>query len=440
MESTIGRWNATVADAGAFLLRTILQPLELLLRAPAWLFLAALLAMLLRAPDLAQCWVDRIVFVMLIALVLLRAVLLRQSLRRATPIVWAMASLAALAAIDLLRTPYDVQLWSVAAAKFFVPYMVFYLAGLVFDSEESLRLLEAFTLLVFAYLVFTSIAYMVRLDFLVFPQFILDPTLGTHVERARGPFLQAEANGAAMNVLGLLALDSYRRSRLRGMGATVLLLAYPAAIVLTKTRAVWLAFAVSTALLAYATRSVRVRRICIGWLAAGTLGLLALTAVSAGSEDSIRRRLANEDTVQFRLSAYRAGWTMFVEHPLLGWGASRMQTELASRIDRFHGDGFVVHNTYFEIVLEHGLAGFLLYGLIWRGLLRLHRGAHRNQESGLLTSLQGPLWLLLLTVYLVSATFVVMNYQFLNALIFVLAGILARQNQNLQMGGGTLAG
>lgn len=440
MESTIGRWNAGAANAGAFVLRTVLQPLELLLRAPAWLFLAALLAMLLRAPDLAQCWVDRIVFVMLIALVLLRAVLLRQSLRPAAPIVWAMASLAALAAIDLLRTPYDVQLWSVAAAKFFVPYTVFYLAGLVFDSEEALRLLEAFTLLVFAYLVFTSIVYMMRLDFLVFPQFILDPTLGIHLERARGPFLQAEANGAAMNVLGLLALDSYRRGRLRGMAATVLLLAYPVAIVLTKTRAVWLAFTVSTALLAYATSSARVRRLCIGWLAAGALGLLALTAVSTGSDDSIRRRLADEDTVQFRLSAYRAGWTMFTEHPVLGWGASQMQTELASRIDRFHGDGFVVHNTYFEVLLEYGSAGFLLYGLIWRSFLRSHRRVRLTEESSLLASLQGPLWLLLLTVYLVSATFVVMNYQFLNAFIFMLGGILAKQNQKLQAGERALAG
>lgn len=440
MESTIERWSATTADAGAFLLRTTLHPVELLLRTPSWLFLATLLVMLLRTPDLTQCWADRIAFGTLILVVLLRAMLLRQSLRPASSVVWAMAALGLLAATDLLRTPYDAQLWSVAAAKFFVPYSVFYLAGLVFDSEESVRLLEVFTLLVLAYLVFTSIAYTMGLDFLVFPRFILDPNLGTHLERARGPFLQAQANGTAMSLLGLLVLDSYGRGRLRGVSAAALLLTYPIAILLTKTRAVWLAFAVSTALLAYSTTSARVRRVCIGWLAAGVLVLFALAAVSVDSEESLGARLSNGDTVQFRVSAYQAGWTMFVDHPLLGWGASQMQSELANRMDGFRGDVFVVHNTYFEIVLEHGVAGALLYGLIWWRLLRLHRRKSKAQEDTLLASLRGPLWPLLLTVYLVSASFVVMNYQFVNALIFTLAGILAAQNQNLHKEDQALAG
>lgn len=414
------------------MLRLTLQPLALLLRAPSWLFLATLLAMLLRPPDLTWCWADRTAFVALTLVVLLRAALLRQPLRPAAPVAWAMAALALLAGIDLLRSGYEAELWSVAAAKFFVPYSLFYLAGFVFDSEQSVRWLEVFALLLLAYLEFTSIASMMSLESLVFPGFILDPNLGTHLERARGPFLQAQANGTAMNLLGLLALDSYRRRTLRGVVAIVLLFAYPVAILLTKTRAVWMAFAISTALLAYTTTSARVRRVCIGWLAAGVLAILALVAVSASPEDSMRTRLKDSETVQFRLAAYQAGWTMFVERPVFGWGASEMQTELASRIDGFHGDKFVVHNTYFETVLEHGLTGFVLYGLIWWSLLRLHRRPALTQPCGLLASLRGPLWPLLLTVYLVSGIFVVMNYQFVNALIFTLAGILAAQSQSLQ--------
>jgi O-antigen ligase len=432
MESALERWSATTADAGAFLLRTSFRPVELVLRAPSWLFVGTLLVMLLRAPDLTQCWADRIAFGMLMLVVLLRAVLLRQSLRPAAPVAWAMAALGVLAVIDLLGTPYDVQLWSVAAAKFFVPFALFYLAGLVFDSEESMRLLESLILLVFTYLVFTSIAYVTGLHSLVFPRFILDPNLGTHLERARGPFLQAQANGTAMTLLGLLALDCYRRGRLRGLGAAALLVAYPIALLLTKTRAVWLAFAISSALLAYLTTSARVRRTCIAWLAAAALGLLVLAARPVDSEDSVGNRLNNGSTVQFRLSAYEAGWTMFVERPLLGWGARQMQTELARRIDGFHGDVFVVHNTYFEIVLEHGLAGFLLYGWIWWRLFSLRREGRQPGGNSLLAALRGPLWTLLLAVYLVSATFVVMNYQFVNALIFALAGILAAQNGTRQ--------
>lgn len=432
MESTIERWSATTADAGTWLLRTTFRPVELLLRAPGRLFVGTLLVMLLRAPDLTRCWADRIAFGILMLVVLLRAVLRRQSLRPAAPVAWAMAALGLLTAIDLRGSVYDVQLWSVAAAKYFVPFALFYLAGLVFDSEESVELLESFMVLALAYLVFTSIAYVAGLDFLVFPRFILDPNLGTHVERARGPFLQAQANGTTMTLLGLLALDFYRRGRLHGLGAAALLVAFPIAILLTKTRAVWLAFAISTVMMACITSSVRVRRVCIAWLVAVVLGLFAIATVAENSEESIGSRLNNPYTVQFRLSAYQAGWTMVVERPLLGWGARQTQTELASRIDGFHSDVFVVHNTYFEIVLEHGLVGFLLYALIWWRLWSLRREARPIGGDGLLASLRGALWPLLLAVYLISASFVVMNYQFVNALIFTLAGILAAQNVSLR--------
>ena len=52
---------------------------------------------------------------------------------------------------------------------------------------------------------------------LILPPFILDENLGIHADRARGPFLQAVANGVTLNLLGLVALDSYRRRRLRGV-------------------------------------------------------------------------------------------------------------------------------------------------------------------------------------------------------------------------------
>jgi O-antigen ligase len=345
-----------------------------------------------------------------------------------------MGALTLLVLADLLTAPFDVQLWSVAAAKYVVPYTMFYLAGLVFDSEAALRSLEWFAVVVFAYLAITSIAYITGLTALVFPQFILDPALGTHVERARGPFLQAQANGTAINLLGLLTLDFYRRGRVRGIGAAVLLFAYPVAILATKTRAVWLAFGVSTALLARWTGSARIRRVCLGLLLAGALGLAALAVRSLGDEGSMRERLTNVDTVDFRFAAYQAGWTMFREHPFAGWGASRVETELADRIDGFHGDVFVVHNTYLEILLEHGLVGFALYTSIVLGLLRLSAakktlGDPDHRDQGLLDSLRGPLWPLLLAVYFVSASLVVMNYQFVNALVFTLAGILAADNR-----------
>ena len=103
---------------------------------------------------------------------------------------------------------------------------------------------------------------------------------------------------------------------------------------------------------------------------------------------------------------------MFLECPLTGWGASQVETELAHRIEGFRGDVFVVHNTYLEILLEYGLVGFALSASIWWMLLRVHKSDDQlNCRESLLTSLHGPLWPLLLTVYLLNGCFVIMNYQ-----------------------------
>ena len=41
--------------------------------------------------------------------------------------------------------------------------------------------------------IFTAVAFLLDARSLIFPRFILDESLGIHVDRARGPFLQAVA-------------------------------------------------------------------------------------------------------------------------------------------------------------------------------------------------------------------------------------------------------
>ncbi|HLB86577.1 MAG TPA: hypothetical protein VJK29_02890 [Terriglobales bacterium] len=43
------------------------------------------------------------------------------------------------------------------------------------------------------------------------------------------------------------------------------------------------------------------------------------------------------------------------------------------------------------------------------------------------------LWPVLVAVYLLNASFVVMNYQFVNGLLFTLAGMLAAQNRRADL-------
>src|SRR5208282_1266328 len=176
-----------------------------------------------------------------------------------------------------------------------------------------LRKFEMFALIVLAYLSFIAICFMAGAKDLVFPRFILDEGLGIHADRARGPFLQAVANGVALNLLGLIALDSFRRKRLRGWAAAAVLIALPLAILATKTRAVWLSFAGTILVLLLFSPSRRLRRTCLMLVLAAAATLLMLVAFSDEHGDAFSDRLEERSPVDFRMAMYGAGRDMFLE-------------------------------------------------------------------------------------------------------------------------------
>lgn len=404
---------------------TVFAPLLALVVCPVPVFLIALTFMLFRPPEIEFYSVDRIAFAVLVGGVLLRTVVRRQQLA-VYGITLPMCGLSVMAAVSAMLHPFEAKIWSVTAAKFIVPFVLFHLAGLIFEDKGDLRWLERFSLAVLAYLVFTALAFWVGAHQLVFPRFILDQNLGIHTERARGPFLQAVANGVTLNLLGLLAIDRYRAGRMSRGWAILLLSSLPLAILATKTRGVWLSFAISAGWLVFGGGESRRAR-GLRWLLV-VLGGGVLVAMLNGMPDGLEERLQDSSPVEFRMAAYRAGWSMFLERPLSGWGASQLQSELAQRIDGFQGESFAVHNTYLEILLEHGVFGFALYLWVVIELMRLGRIRGATHAHGFTASLQS-LWPLLVGVYLVNATFVVMNYQFVNGLFFAFAGILAAQQK-----------
>src|SRR3984885_3965032 len=243
---------------------TLMRPLHALMAAPSLLFLAALAAMLLRHPDVSFYEIDRVAFGLLVIGVAARAVILRQRLFALERASWPMMALTAVAVLSVAGQPFDQESWCLLAAKFIVPFTLFHLAALVFTDEASMRRFEVFSLIVLAYLSFTAIAFLVGAKELIFPHFILDESLGHQADRARGPLLQAVANGVSLNLLGLLALHAWRRGTLRGLKAWLLLGSLPFAILATMTRAVWLSFAGTLFVLTLRSPSRMLRRVCLG--------------------------------------------------------------------------------------------------------------------------------------------------------------------------------
>jgi O-antigen ligase len=407
------------------------RPLHALLAWPSLLLMAALTAMLFRPPALKFYDLDRFAFVLLAFGVLLRALLLRQSLRVVGRVTWPMLGLLLLAFGGVLSRPYQAETWSVLAAKWLVPFAMFHMAGLIFEDEISLRQFETFSLIVLAYLSVIAVFFLADVRSLIYPSFILDKGLGIHADRARGPFLQAVANGVTLNLLGLIALDSYRRQRLKGALALLFLIALPLAILATKTRAVWISFAASTVTLIFASPNSRIRRACLCLVLAGALGLVCALTFENVSR-SLSARLEARSPVEFRMAVYRAGWEMFRAKPILGWGAGQLQPDLERRISDFHQEEFYFHNTFLEIAVKYGVVGLALYFWMVVDLLRLGQVRQTSTlplEGTFLDSQFRSLWPVLIAVYLLNSCFVVMNYQFVNGLLFTLAGILAAQNR-----------
>ena len=423
----IGRPSAT-ADYRVALITTQLRLIHGFVSVPVLVYLAALTAMLFRPPDLKSFPVDRVAFFALLACVGFRLCLRHERLRT-YPATWPLLGLLLLGVSGALRQPYDPQTWSLLAAKWIVPFAMFHVAGVVFSDAKSLHKLEIFSLIAFFYLTAIAVFYLAGAKSLIFPRFILDEGIGIHADRARGPFLQAVANGVCLNLLGLIAFDSFRRRRLRGLFAVILFFAAPLALLATRTRAVWLSAAVSVGFLTLFGFDRRVRRAAMA-LCGVAMVAMCTAVVYRSHSDSLSERLEERSPVDFRVVMYRTGWQMFTEKPLTGWsGGRKLQAEIGSRVWDFHPDYYVFHNTYLELGVEHGLIGLGLYTWLMFRLLQLRRPIAPTQgEPHFIDAAFRKLWPLLLGVYLLNASAVVMNYQFVNGFLFTIAGILSAQN------------
>jgi O-antigen ligase len=403
------------------------KPLHAAIASPALIFLVALSTMLFRPPDLKTFPVDRIAFLALISVFALRLCLRRERLQTYAA-TWPMLALMLFALSGVQGEANAPQAWSLVAAKWIVPFTLFHIAGSVFHDQASFRKLESFSLLALFYLALISVFFLFDAKSLIFPRFILDEGIGIHADRARGPLLQAVANGVCLSILGLIALDLFRRKAIRGILPALLFLLVPLALLATKTRAVWLAAAFAVCYLALFGTHRRVRRPALALCVIATVAFCGAWVYDADT-GAVNDRVLDRSPVEFRLEMYQAGWQMFTEKPLTGWGSEAdIQPEIAKRISDFHPELYLFHNTYLELAVERGMLGVGLYTWLIVCLFRLAKRPKFSDGTHFLDGQFRRLWPVILVVYLVNASAVVMNYQFVNGFMFTLAGILAAQN------------
>ncbi|MGA8539383.1 MAG: O-antigen ligase family protein [Terriglobales bacterium] len=402
----------------------LLRPLHLALAFPSILYVAAMAVFLFRPPDLFSYYADRIGFGILVFFVALRTMALRDRLPFFAGLSLPMLALVALAILRALREPYDAQNWSIIASKYVVPFALFHISTLIFRGASQRTHFEVFVICALAYLVFIAVAFLVDARSVIFPRFILDESLGFHPDRARGPFLQAVANGVALNILGIVVIAFSQKHK---TAARFLWLVLPLAVLATMTRAVWIAFAFSTLVLGWRLVERRVLVACVVLTVAGLMVGLAIGLSNHSLKSALWDRTVERGPVAARLAVYEAGWSMFTERPFTGWAPASMYAELGRRMQGYHLRAFYVHNTYLALLVEFGVPGLALYGILFFNLFRLSWHSPPG-ESGRVARLR-KVWPVLLSVFLFNAFFVDMAYQFVIGLVFTVAGVLCASEE-----------
>ena len=413
--ATIAIKQRKTAEFSADVAAALIRPLHALTAAPGLVFAGTLVLMLFRPPDVGFFPFDRLAFFLLVFVIWVRTGIVRDRLPFIPSLTVPMACLLAVAVLGTVQLPFEPRTWSLLGAKFVVPFFMFHLAAIIFRSGHFVRQFELACICILIYLCLVSVAWLMGAAPAILPPYIANPGLGIHIDRARGPFLQAAANGTAINLLALIAI-TYTQGKRSFLLSAFLSIVVPMAVFATMTRAVWLSFALSVPMVAY--RKSWQRRML---LAFGIAAILITVSHSPGLSTMFFDRFEERSPIEFRQAIYRLSWEMFKEKPILGWGQNQFAPEIEARISDFRPQDYAAHNTFIELAVEHGTLGIALYAWMIVGLFRLAlKGASLMGSASV-----GPIFL---AVYLLNACFVVMNYQFVNALVFSFAGLIAAQS------------
>lgn len=410
--------------------------LYFLIDQPGVLFSVAILAFMFRPPDLKVLPFDRIAFVLLVLLVALTGLTRRRVLSINAPIMLPMLVLAIIAICNAFRGLYNVQTWSNLANTYIVPFTMFFVSREVFRNDRAIRYFFLFSTIVLAYLIFISIAFMLNVKFLIFPRYILSlvPADLAHSSRACGPFLNPVANGTAIIMLGLVSLHWFlkMKSGLPRILLFVVLAALPFALLATMTRGVWLSFLFAVIFFFVSTKYPVIRKTGIIWIMLAIIGIFVATN-STTIPGFMSERISDQQNIDFRFNLYRAAFEMFTEKPIFGWGAN-VSPFVINRYLPHYQDDVSLHNTYLDVLVGLGLLGFIFYAILIVGLFSSGKSICRSdfkQDESMIDREFVFMFRNILSIYLVNSLFVVMLYQFPNALVFSIAGIISAREAYL---------
>ena len=246
-----------------------------------------------------------------------------------------------------------------------VGFVLFVIAPLAFRTARQRAVLMGTLVAMGAYLGLTTLFEAVGADALVFPRYILDPEVGIHFGRARGPFVEAAVNGMALYVCGtaaVIAITIWRRPWPR-LGAALVVALCAGGQLFTLQRSAWVASVLATLVTLLAFRELR--RYAVPVLAAGAVAALLLLALVPGLYERVEVRTSSERPAWDRRAQFDSSLNMAAQSPLVGFGWNRykdfgplylnLSDDYPLILNRARAD--VVHNVVLSNLAELGLIG-----------------------------------------------------------------------------------
>lgn len=306
-----------------------------------------------------------------------------------------------------------------------LPAIVYWQARRTVLSRDDIDTILRTLLLLGLYLSATAAAEHFRWDQLVFPKYIMDPGVGIHWGRARGPFGNAAVLGGVLSIAYVTTLYFSDIHNLRWR-AWPFFAAVAVAVYFTYTRSSWLTLGVSLGLLVVVSPgAMRRHGVALAALALVVFVSGPLSKLSLQQGTLFTKR---QGPVEDRENIMRASIAMIRDRPLLGFGYGTFETANDRYFDRAgrRSNGEGNHNALAGILVELGLLGGVPYVWTFASTFRRSWRLSRDPAADAEWRKFGAMSLAVLAGYCVGVQFFDPRFfALLNCLVFLLFGVAA---------------
>ncbi len=332
--------------------------------------------------------------------------------------------------VDPARFPSP---WFVFITGYLFPFVVYIYAKSYIQTEKQIHLVLTALFIFGIYLCLIAPLEYFKLRQYVYPQYINDPKISIlHLDRARGPFLNAAFNGVAI-VIGFISgmhlLSKRARFSLTCNQAALLL--FPPAIFFTLTRSVYLGFLISLFIFFFWYKTPFSKWKLISIPVAIAVAAIFINAHRLTSSDRREGGVYQVEEIQIREALLGMSYFLFKQHPVLGIGlaqfipvATLSYTGKVPYVVEVSPPQFQ-HNHLMGIATELGLGGLCAYLIMLVLILRrIHQTLKILPETGLLGKNFCIVVIAVWCVYLENNLFVEpSNALFVNSVPFLFAGL-----------------